>query len=64
MRFDCQFAWHFSHRHESFSVGFEGRIKMPQSGLEKSFRNTRQGGSERKVLVAKVAVKLKFQSPN
>ena len=26
--------------------------------------NTHQGGSKRKVLVAKVAVKLKFQSPN
>ena len=30
---------------------------------ENLFSNTRQGGSKRKVLVAKVAVKLKFQSP-
>ena len=33
-------------------------------GSKNLFSITRQGGSKRKVLVAKVAVKLKFQSPN
>ena len=33
-------------------------------GSKNLLSNTRQGGSKRKVLVAKVAVELKFQSPN
>ena len=38
-------------------------VKVFPQGSKKIFSNTRQGGSKRKVLVANVAVKLKFQSP-
>ena len=34
------------------------------TGPKNIFSTTRQGGSKQKVLVAKVALKLKFQSPN
>ena len=42
-----------------------GSIKFPEpcQGSENLFSNSRQGGNERKVLVAKVAVKLNFQLP-
>ena len=40
------------------------RRDIEQQGSKNLFCNTRQGGSKRKVLFAKVAVKLKFQSPN
>ena len=39
-RFDCQFAWYFSHRYESFSVGFEWR-KCPRASAQTSARRTR-----------------------
>ena len=47
-------------------VNLPGRhwIFCQQQGSKNLFSNTCQGGSKRKVLVAKEAVKLKFQSPN
>ena len=42
----------------------ERERERERQGSKNHFSNTRQGGSKRKVLVAKVAVYLKFQSPN
>ena len=46
---------------------FAERRREPRDvgqGSKNLLSKTRQGGSERKVLVAKVAVKKKLQSPN
>ena len=45
-------------------VRLELKVGTRMQGSKNLFSNTRQGGSKRKVLVAKVAVYLKLRSPN
>ena len=44
--------------------GWLAKMASIEQGSKNLFSNTRQGGSERKLLVTKMAIKLKFQSPN